>query len=261
MSHRHDLSRSFGDAATKYETGRPEYPREAVEWMLAPVRPAGVSAPEPQALRVADVGAGTGKLSRAVRDLGAEVVAVDPDERMIAALTASLPAVTTMAGSGERIPLPTASVDAVVFGQSWHWVDPVEASREAARVLRPGGVLGLIWNIRSGRAPWVAELTRIMGGSHAEELIAAGGPAVAAPFGAPESAEWSWERPVNREVFLDMVASRSHVITAPEEERRDLLEAAAAIFDENAHERVLAIPYRSFAFRAQRPEGEQAAGR
>jgi ubiquinone/menaquinone biosynthesis C-methylase UbiE len=102
-------------------------------------------------LRVADVGAGTGKLTRVVAGLGAEVVAIDPDAAMLAELAARVPDVPTFVGTGERIPLTDASADAVVFGQAWHWVDPDAASAEVGRVLRPGGVLGLIWNVRDER--------------------------------------------------------------------------------------------------------------
>src|SRR4051794_33203052 len=117
---------SFGRVADVYDRARPEYPIEAVEWMLD-----GAGA------EVLDVGAGTGKLSRAVLATGRSVVAVDPDPDMPAELTAREPGVRTMVGSAESLPLPDASADAVVFGQAWHWVDPPAASREIGRVLRP----------------------------------------------------------------------------------------------------------------------------
>ena len=150
MASREEMSLSFGAAAGAYESGRPDYPREAVDWMLAPVRA------HDRALRVADVGAGTGKLTRTIVEAGAEVVAIDPDPGMLAALREHVHGVPTFVGTGERMPLPDASLDAVLLGQAWHWVDPVAASAEAARVLRAGGVLGLVWNIRDESDPWVA---------------------------------------------------------------------------------------------------------
>ena len=161
MASREEMSTSFGTASGTYEHGRPDYPSAAVEWMLQPVRH------DDRALRVADIGAGTGKLTRVAVELGAEVVAIDPDPAMLAELRAQVHGVPTFVGSAERMPLPDASVDALLFGQAWHWVDPAAGSAEAGRVLRSGGVLGLIWNLRDDSVPWVARLTGIMRGSQA----------------------------------------------------------------------------------------------
>ena len=149
MASNEEMSMSFGSEAQTYESGRPDYPIQAVDWMLQPV------AGGERSIRVADVGAGTGKLTRAVRELGAEVVAVDPDPQMLATLREHVHGVPTFVGSAERLPLPDASVDAVLLGQAWHWVEPAAGSAEVGRVLRSGGVLGLVWNIRDESVPWV----------------------------------------------------------------------------------------------------------
>ena len=94
---------------------------------------------------------------------------------MLDALTGRHPGIPTLIGTGERLPLDDASVDAVTFGQAWHWVDPAAASPEVARVLRPGGVLGLFWNLRDESVDWVHELSGIMHPSTAETMIAEGG--------------------------------------------------------------------------------------
>lgn len=247
MTGPHELSRSFGRAAQTYERGRPSYPAEAVRWMLEPV-----AASRP---RVVDVGAGTGKLTRALVALDAEVVAVDPDPEMLGALRGAVPGVPTFAGTGESLPLPDASVDAVVFGQAWHWVDPATASAEAARVLRAGGVLGLIWNLRDERVPWVARLTEIMRGSHAENLLAAGDPPVGSPFGEVEAKVWEWSRPVTRDALFAMVESRSYVITAEAGEKERIRTAAAALFDEvgAVADSEIALPYVTRAYRSLSP--------
>lgn len=153
MATRDEMARSFGAEADAYETGRPEYPREAVRHLIDGL------GPHP---RVADVGAGTGKLTRALVELGADTVAVEPDAAMLERLSVAVPGVPTLLGSAEQLPLGNASVDAIVFGQAWHWVRPDEACAEAARVLRPGGVLGLIWNVRDERVDWVARMSAIM---------------------------------------------------------------------------------------------------
>ena len=178
MASNEEMSTSFGSAAGTYESGRPDYPIQAVDWMLQPV------VGGERSIRVADVGAGTGKLTRAIVELGAEVVAIDPDAKMLAVLREHVHGVPTFVGSAESLPLPDASVDAVLLGQAWHWVDPAAGSAEVGRVLRSGGVLGLVWNIRDESVPWVQRLTRIMHGSHAEKMLAEGDPPLAAPFDA-----------------------------------------------------------------------------
>ena len=89
------------------------------------------------------------------------VVAVEPDERMRAVLAARCPQAEVLAGRGEDIPLPDASVDAVVISAAWHWLDPGLAVPEITRVLRPGGRLGVIWISRDDRVPWVAEFNAL----------------------------------------------------------------------------------------------------
>jgi SAM-dependent methyltransferase len=249
MASREEMSTSFGAASAAYELGRPDYPAEAVEWMLQPVRREG------RALRVADVGAGTGKLTRVAVELGAEVVAIDPDPAMLAELRTQVHGVPTFVGSAERMPLPDASLDALLFGQAWHWVDPVAGSAEAGRVLRSGGVLGLVWNIRDESVPWVRRLTEIMHGSHAEEMLAAGEPPVESPFEGAEAQVTTWSRPMTRDALLAMARSRSYVITAPDDERSRIESGLAALFDEigAVGSATVDLPYVTKAFRAVRP--------
>lgn len=238
---------SFGTEAANYEAGRPEYPFEAVAWMLEPL-PDG-------ARRVADVGAGTGKLTRALRAApDAEIVAIDPDPQMLATLSASIPGVPTFLGSAERLPLPTGSVDAVVLGQAWHWVDPAAASAEVGRVLRDGGVLGLVWNIRDSRVEWVRRMTELMQASEAEILLQNGEPKVAAPFGELEREQWEWLRPITRDQLHRMAQSRSAVIAASAEEKARITRDLDALFDELGleGERTVDLPYVTHAFRVRR---------
>jgi SAM-dependent methyltransferase len=137
---------SFGSVAEDYDRYRPPPPPTALDWLIPP----GAAA-------VLDLAAGTGLVTRELTGRARHVIAVEPDERMRAVLTARSPRAEVLAGRGEDIPLPDASVDAVVISAAWHWLDPALAVPEIARVLRPGGRLGVIWVSRDDRVPWVAE--------------------------------------------------------------------------------------------------------
>jgi SAM-dependent methyltransferase len=194
---------SFGPAAEVYERGRPPYPPEALDWLLPPGRP-----------RVIDLGAGTGKLTRQIAALGLEVTAVDPSDGMLAQLGQAVPGVPALLGSAESIPLPDATADAVLVAQAWHWVDVDRAVPEVARVLSPGGRLGLIWNLRDDRSDWVRRLGEIIG-SPGQDRQTAVGP----PFGPVEITHFEWVHRIGPEELVDMVASRSAIILLPAAER------------------------------------------
>jgi len=154
---------SFGAAAAAYARYRPDYPAAAIAWALDPVI---TTSGHP--IRIADLGAGTGKLTAQLASLQLDsgrptVVAVEPDPQMLAELRSSLPQVASMAGSAEAIPLPDTSVDVVLAGQAAHWFDLDRAMPEIARVLTPGGVFAGLWNVDDDRVDWVAGLHQITG--------------------------------------------------------------------------------------------------
>jgi SAM-dependent methyltransferase len=206
---------SFGAVADAYERGRPPYPAEAIDWLI----PAG-------AAHVLDLGAGTGKLTRLLTGRGLDVTAVEPSEGMREKLRQAVPGVRALDGTGERIPLPDRSVDAVLVAQAWHWVDPVRAVPELARVLRPGGQLGLLWNIRDERADWVAGLGAILrqsDGAHAVSGTVSAAPLVGPPFGPLERRDVRWVHHLSPDALVDMVSSRSYVSTMPPADHKKLL--------------------------------------
>jgi SAM-dependent methyltransferase len=210
---RHTHARSFGAAAAEYERGRPPYPPEAIDWLL----PA-------DATRVADVGAGTGKLSKQLRERGVEVIAVEPLAGMREQMRRAAPGVTVLAGTAEQIPLADGSVDAVLIAQAWHWVEPGRAVPEVARVLAPSGRLGVLWNLRDERYDLVARLSTIM---QSWESPDTGGhrPDFGAPFGPTERYDVEWVYRLSPDAVVDYVASRSYIITMAEEQRARVLDS------------------------------------
>ena len=225
---------SFGAAADVYDRSRPSYPVEAVRWLL----PA-------DAHRVLDLGAGTGKLTEVLLGLGLEVVAVDPSEQMRARIPRRAEA---LSGTAEAVPLPDASVDAVLVGHAFHWFDTSKALPEIARVLRPGGTLGLLWNDRDDALPWVRQVWDLFSGE--PERVAGAVPfQPTAELGTPERADFPHEQSLDADLLVDLVASRSVLITMPEDERVEVLQRVRALAPE---QEPFALPYVTEAWRSVR---------
>jgi len=235
-----DWAHSFGGVADAYERGRPTYPAEAAAWLLGE-RPA----------TVLELGAGTGKLTRVLVGLGHDVHATDPDEAMLAVLEEQLPGVRTAVAAAEDIPLPDASVDAVVAAQAFHWFDLDRALPEIARVLRPDGRICLLWNQRNEKIPWVRRLGALIGTQEqlrdpAQALI------FSELFGFVEDHEFSHWQTIDRATIQDLVLSRSNVAVLDEEERRAKLAEVVAFYDEFGRGMDgMQLPYVTRCFRAQ----------
>ncbi|MGH3824028.1 MAG: class I SAM-dependent methyltransferase [Pseudonocardiaceae bacterium] len=214
---------SFGARAELYDRVRPSYPPQALSFLRADL-PIG-QLPN----RVVDVGAGTGKLTAVLAAAGFMVDAVEPDPDMRAVLAARVPAARVHAGRGEALPLSDGSVDAVVYGQAWHWVDGLAAAREAARVLRVGGTLAMLWNYEQDAAGWVGELARLVGPSSADSPS----PPVLPWFGAGQVSQLSWSRELDVAVLPDYALSHSAVAILPERQRAEVLAAVAQLMAEH----------------------------
>jgi SAM-dependent methyltransferase len=235
----HDRSLSFGSAASAYERGRPSYPPEAIDWLL----PRG-------ARQVLDLGAGTGKLTTRLVERGLDVVAVDPIPDMLEVLSASLPETRALLGTAEDIPLEDNSVDAVLVAQAWHWVDPERAIPEVARVLRPGGRLGLVWNTRDERLGWVRELGQIIGSDGDGRRFDV---ALPPPFGERQRHQVEWTNYLTPQALIDLVASRSYCITSPADVRTQTLDQVRELLATHpalANSTGLAMPYVTVCIRA-----------
>jgi SAM-dependent methyltransferase len=224
---------SFGASAAAYAEHRPGYAEAAVCWALEPVwdrQPIR----DRQPVRVADLGAGTGKLTATLAGLGAEVTAVEPDPQMLAELRRAMPAVRSVPGSAEAIPLPDASLDAVLAGQAMHWFDMDRALPEIARVLRPGGVLAGLWNVDDDRVGWVAGLAEISkrkssitlttwrgsaAKSRQEQLLRASSDL----FSAAEVGEFGHGQARTADSLLATIGTHSHLLVMEEAERARLL--------------------------------------
>jgi ubiquinone/menaquinone biosynthesis C-methylase UbiE len=208
----------FGRAAEAYDRGRPEYPIQAIDWLADRL---GLQSGRV----VVDVGAGTGKLTRALVPTGARLVAVEPVENMRGVLTRRLPEVEVLAGSAEAIPLSAASADAIVVGQAFHWFDGPRALVEFGRVLRPAGRLGLIWNRRDQRQELEqaidAIITPYRGSTPAypsnvwQTAFQAG-----SPFSLIDQVEIPFAQTLDEDGFVDRLMSISFIAALDEAERQ-----------------------------------------
>lgn len=223
----HDVAESgFGAGADDYERGRPSYPADVVAWLVEEL---GIG----PGRRVVDLAAGTGKLTRLLVPSGAEVLAVEPVEAMRAKLAETAPTVVALDGTAEALPFDDGSIDALTVAQAFHWFDAEVALAEIARVLRPGGGLGLVWNERDVREPWVAELSRVIRWDQRERwrvpytlevdwgarLAEIGG-----PFTEPVRIDSGFRQQLDPDTLVARVLSTSYLASLPTAER----EATAA---------------------------------
>lgn len=227
-----DLARSFERAAEAYERGRPGYADAALDAVGLP----------PESV-VLDLAAGTGKLTRQLAPRFARVVAVEPLDGMRAILERVVPAAEALAGNASAIPLADASVDAVFVAEAFHWFGTGDAVREIARVLRPRGVLAVLFNQRDG--DWEPPLPDAFWQAYdaaalvkpPEQTVRTG--LWRAPFPGPFEpfAELHFPNPVelDREGVLAQMGSHSAIAALPDPDRERVLAELAALIPEGRY--------------------------
>ena len=229
--------RSFGPIADAYARARPSYPEEAVAWMTG----SGTSV-------VLELGAGTGKLTQVIHEAGHDVLATEPLPEMLTILARQVP-VKHVVASAEHIPLRSRSVDLVVAGQSFHWFDHDKALPEIARVLRPGGILALVWNTYDEGIPWVRRLKELLSPETHEERAM---PLMATPyFGFVEKKQFRFWQPHTAATLADLTRSVSHVATMSESDRAGVLAKVDKLYAEygRGHDGML-LPWVTRCYRA-----------
>jgi SAM-dependent methyltransferase len=252
----HPVVRGFDRAAEVYERGRPDYPIAAVKH-LGCVLHLGRSA------TVVDLASGTGKFTRALAQLGAARVAVEPVAGMRRVFAHMVPEVPVLAGTAEAIPLPDGFADAVVVAQAFHWFQPRRALKEIARVLRPRGGLGLVWNLRDETVGWSRRLTEIVDEYRYSYRIPRSRdrrwrPAfeeAASPFGPLHERAFPHVQRAPRETFVSRVLSVSVVAVLPAAERRRVADRVRAVLDRDPMTQgraVIELPYRTETYWAFR---------
>lgn len=252
MTRTHAAAAGFEADANRYARGRPDYPAEVLGWLrntlhLGPGK------------TVVDLGAGTGKFTKRLIETGADVIAVEPAAAMRAKL-AEIDGLRVLDGSAEAIPLADASVDAIVCAQAFHWFATKAALAEMARVLTPGGMLGLIWNTHDTSVPWVKALGEITSAYEGDAPRFRSGKWSEA-FPAPGFAPLQQEKFTNLQtgpvevVVVDRMLSISFIASLPEDERKTV---AARLRDLVASEpslrgkQTVSVPYLTLAYTARR---------
>ncbi|MEV1113748.1 class I SAM-dependent methyltransferase [Actinosynnema sp. NPDC049800] len=226
-----DMAESFGTDPERYDRSRPSYPDAMVRAIVA-------ASPGPH---VVDVGTGTGIAARRFQAAGCRVLGVEVDPRM--ADVARRRGLDVEVGRFEDWEPAGRVFDAVVSGQTWHWVNPVAGAAKAARVLRPGGRLAVFWNVAQP-PPDLAEAfnagyRRVLPDSPPAPAAgyspftakAVDGIRRSGAFGEDEEWRFDWERTYTRDEWLDQLPTSGVAARLPPAELDEVLAATGAAID------------------------------
>ena len=236
----------FDRAGDSYERGRPEYPHDAVEFLVRRLEINTSST-------VIDLGAGTGKFTKLLIPTGASIIAIEPVAGMRTKFQSLHSSLKVLGGTAEEIPCENQSVDAVVVAQAFHWFNGHLALKEIHRILKPKGKLGLIWNARDESLAWVAELTKII------DPHEGGAPryksqnwkkAFAEPnlFSPLQLSQFSYTQEGSVETIVDRIASISFISALPEADRVRVLNQVRKLVEthpETKEQSQIRLPYRT----------------
>jgi SAM-dependent methyltransferase len=255
--HRHrQIAESFGTDPERYDRARPRYPHTLVEQIVG-------ASPGPDVL---DLGCGTGIAARQFLAAGCKVLGVEPDERM--AEFARDSGVEVEVATFEAWDAAGREFDAVVAGQAWHWVDPIAGAAEAARALRPGGLLAVFWNAfqlppEVGEAfadvyhrvvpdsPFDLQSTRQSADAYQSLCTKAeDGIREVGGFGEPEQWRFGWEQRYTRDAWLEQMATHGTLTLLAPETLAEVLEGVGTAID--AMGGSFAMPYSTVVATARR---------
>jgi SAM-dependent methyltransferase len=245
----HAAAAGYRTGADTYVRGRPDYPPPVAGWLTDTL---GLNADT----AVIDLGAGTGKFTGRLLATGAQVIAVEPVAQMLEKLSEAFPGVLAVNGTATDLPLPDESVDVVVCAQAFHWFASKDALDEIARVLKPGGRLGLVWNLRDTRVSWVPKLDAIVNalqGDTPRYYTGAWRRVFPHPaFGPLQGLHFSHGHTGSPEdVIFNRVRSTSFIAALPQAEREKVEEQIRAMIASEPQLRgreVITVPYDTAAY-------------
>jgi SAM-dependent methyltransferase len=185
-------------------------------------------------------------MTRDLVDQVDHLTAIEPDDRMRGILEGNLPGVTALRGTGESMPLDTSSVDAVLASSCWHWMDEDRALHEVARVLVPGGTLGVVWAGPDPDGPFVVQAQAMLSDmssgqgepgpgsgrrpdlgsqvmdtdNRVETVLRIPSPS---PFAQPEHKTLTWDVALTADELIGLLGTFSWIITMPEDRRAHVI--------------------------------------
>jgi SAM-dependent methyltransferase len=221
------LAKSFTLTGADYDRYRPGFPPDAADVVM------------PHSVRTAlDLGAGTGKFTELLGGRTERVVAVEPSEPMLEILRSKLPGVEAHLGSAERIPMESEVADVVTVAQAFHWFDEEAACAEIARVLTPGGTLGLIWNRFDPTCAWDRAAHRIAHPAVGDADVTTSTATHELPrFDFVRHEQIHSRERIRRDAYLGRWSTVSTFLVADEAARAEMFAAIEAVLDSDPETR------------------------